>query len=87
MEVLPDHAPQDLPLLFVGVDIIISDLLYVLDRITRVHLLALEVVLDAALGLADRAGALAGDAAADLDGAERVQLAESVLLAVHEDLL
>lgn len=83
MEVFPDHAPQDLPLLFVGVDVIISDLLDVLDRITRVHLLALEVVLDAALGLADRTGTLAGYATADLDGAEGVQLAECVLLAVH----
>lgn len=56
----------------------------VLDRIAGVHLLALEMVLDAALCLADRTRALASDAAADLDGAEGVQLAESVLLAVHK---
>ena len=83
LEVLADHASQDLPFLLVGVDIVVSDLLDVFDRIARMHLLALEVVLDAALGLADGAGALTGDAAADLDGAQGVQLAERVLLAVH----
>lgn len=72
MEVFPDHASQDLSLLFVRVDIIISDFLDILDRITRVHLLTLKMVLDAAFGLADGAGTLAGYAAADLDGAEGV---------------
>jgi len=57
--------------------------LYVLDCIAGVHFLTFHVVLNAAFGFADGAGALADNAAAYLDSSECVQTAEGILFPFH----
>jgi hypothetical protein len=56
LEVLIDHLEEDVALLLVGGGVLIGDLLYFADGVGGVHLLALQVVLDAALRLADGTG-------------------------------
>jgi hypothetical protein len=46
-------------------------------------LLGFCVVFDTAFRFADGAGAVAGDAAADLNGSKGVKFAKSILLAIH----
>jgi hypothetical protein len=68
-EVFGHEFFEDVAFLFVGVDVFVGDALCFFDRVAGVQFFGLQVVLDAAFGLADGAGAGAGDAAADLDGA------------------
>lgn len=82
-EILGDHLLKRCPFLLIGVDIIISNFLDISDRIAGMHLLTLDMMLDAALCFADGARTSAGDAAADLDCSESVQTAQSVLLTIH----
>ena len=80
---LGDDFAEYFPFFLVSADEIFSDLLDVFDSVASVHLLALVMVLDAALGLADGTEAGAGYAAAHEHSLQGVQPAESVLLALH----
>ncbi len=75
LEVVFDHAAQDPPLLLVGPDVLVCDLLYIFHCVAGVHLLALQVVLYAPLCLTDGAGTLACDATPDLNSPQCVYLA------------
>lgn len=75
LEVLIDHFEEDVAFFIVGGGVLIGDLLNFTDGVGGVHLLALEVVLDTALGLADGTGRAAGDATAQLNGSQRMQSA------------
>ena len=83
LEVLIDELSQSLSLFFVRTHVFVGYSLDILDGIASVHFLAFQVVLYATFGLADGTGTFTGNAAADLDGSESVQLAKSVLLPVH----
>jgi hypothetical protein len=82
-EILCDHLLKGCSLLLIGVDIIISNFLDIPYCIAGMHLLTLNMMLDAALRFTDRARTSTGDAAADLNCSEGVQTAQSVLLTIH----
>lgn len=73
LKILSDKFIEYPAFLLIGANEILSDLLYILDGVAGMHLLALAVVLDAALGLADWTCAGAGYAAPHLHRFEGVQ--------------
>ena len=56
LEVLVDHFEKHVSFFLIGAHIFIGDILYILDGVACVHLFALQVMLDAALCLADGTG-------------------------------
>lgn len=75
LKILSDEFIEYPTFFLIRANEILSDLLYIFDGVAGVHLLALAVVLDAALGFADRTCAGARDAAAHLNGLESMQAA------------
>ena len=82
-KILSNQLLQHISFLIVGSDKIISNFPHIIEGINIMHLFALLVMLDTALCLAYRTSTRTGDAAADLNRPQRVQLTKDTLFRLH----